>query len=107
MSEQTPPEGDRKTFNYVVVPDTAEGSESTPQAAAADDIEAFKKGLKDALFLAKKGWAFPYVNGERCLLSSPIQMFILRLPDGTTIELRENAPEFPEDGRFRCLTVED
>jgi hypothetical protein len=106
MSDEAPPEGDKRTFNYVVVPDAAEGSESAPQAASADDLEAFKKGLREAVLRAREGWAYSYVNGKRCQMSGPIQIFLLRLPDGSTIELREDSPEFPEDGRFRCMTAE-
>jgi hypothetical protein len=101
--EQKPPEGDSGTFNYVLVGDS---SESPPQAVNADDLQALRRSLYKAMLGAKKGWAYVYVNGKRCLVSSPIQVFLLRLPDGNTVELREDAPEFPEDGAFRCLTAE-
>jgi hypothetical protein len=96
------PEGDSRTFNYVLVGDD---SESSPQAASAGDLKSLSHNLYKAMLGAKKGWAYVYVDGKRCLVSSPIQLFLLRLPDGTTVELREDAPEFPEDGAFRCLTA--
>lgn len=88
-------------LHYVVVGDSSEGG--APVVASADSLDALRNGLHSTLLEAKTGWAYIYIDGKRCTLSQPIQVFLLRLPDGKTVELRGDEPVFPDDGAFKCL----
>ena len=108
MAEGDKPPGDgnkpQPQLHFVVIGD---GAEAVPKPVTADKLDALTKGLHDALLETKKGWAYVFIDGQRCRVSQPIQVFLLKLPDGKTVELRGDEPTFPEDGAFKCLDAEE
>ena len=87
-------------LNYVVISDS---TEAVPKAVSTDSLDTLKEGLHKSLLEAKRGWVYVFIDGKRCRVSQPIQVFVLELPGGGAAELRGPAPAFEDDGSFRCL----
>jgi hypothetical protein len=89
--------------SFVIVPQSA-APDAVPREIAAKSLSDLAPDLYQALSDAGSGWVFIRAEGQRCLLSRPIQLFVLKLPNGRTVEIRSAAePTFTEDGAFQTL----
>jgi hypothetical protein len=80
-------------------------AQGKPIALASTDLEALKGEAYKAMVDHRAGWAYFIIDGVRCPVSMPTQVFKLRMPDGTETELRDPAPAvYADDGSFRALT---
>jgi len=70
----------------------------------ADDLEQLKGEAYKAIMQARSGWAYFIIDGAKCTVSMPKQIFQLRMPNGELSELRDGAPPvFEGNGKFRVL----
>lgn len=77
-----------------------------PVNLSSDDLNQLKQQAYAEIRKAVTGWCHFMIDGQRCLISSPTQLFQLRMPDGSLTEIRDSAsPVFDVNGRFNTLTT--
>lgn len=104
-TEVTPPSCDipieKSKYHFIIIPDSG----GSPSKLSSDDLEGLKKQAMDLLLSVKSGWCYFIIDGVVCHLAAPVQVFQLRLPDGTLTELRESSGAvFNTDDKFAVLT---
>lgn len=91
---------DKSKYHFFLVPDAG----GNPVKLSSDDFEELKKQAIFNLLQARSGWAYFVIEGVVCYLSTPTQVFKLRMPDGSMTELRQASGEvFGTDGKFQTL----
>jgi hypothetical protein len=93
----------QEKFHFLLVPDDGE-----PSMLESTDQEQLFREAYSALLATKssggKGWAYFIINGTKCMVSMPKQVFTVRMPNGDLAELRDPAPPvFDQNGRFKLL----
>ena len=87
-------------FSCVIV--SEEGG--APVALEAPTLDGLLAQLYPALVQAKSGWCYVNVKGQRVQISSPSQIFQLKLPDGTLVKIEDPAKgAFDANNRFSTL----
>ena len=75
-----------------------------PSWISSDDLEGLCKSAYERLSASKEGWAYFIIDGKRCLVSQPRQVFLVQLPDGSTKTLSSaEGPVYNNDGKFISL----
>lgn len=99
-TEEKPlPLAKKEEFHFLLVPEDGE-----PIMLDSSDFEQLKGEAYKALLAAGSGWAYFIINNIRCQVSTPRQIFTLRMPDGSHTELRDPAPAvFESNGKYRAL----
>ena len=100
--EKAPPTPPSLTgCHFIVVPDN---SEAAPERYTVNDLAELQSRLYGVLDRMECGWCWVFVNGEPCKLHLPRQVFVLELPDGTSVALRPAGEEpVSVDGSFHTL----
>lgn len=84
-----------------MVPDN---SAATPEHYSVTHIEEMQTRLYEVLDRHERGWCWVFVNGKPCKLHMPRQVFVLELPDGRRLPLRQPGEEpIMADGSFYVL----
>ena len=92
---------EKERFHFLLFPDN---EDSSPKVLSSNDLDQLRKAAFEEMSQAKCGWAYFIIDGERCLVSKPLQIIKVRKPDGSFIELPcDVQPVFPNDGRFDML----
>ena len=77
---------------------------TAPTTMSGSDLKMLMQSAHAAIMRAGSGWCYFLINGVRCTLSQPMQVYKVRLPDGTYVEMGgQEDPAFNEDGRFSTL----
>lgn len=88
-----------KVFICTIVPDGG-----PPETLESASQEAFCKELYARLMKVGSGWCIPICNGQKITLSTPRQIFQLKMPDGTLVTVEDpSGPVFEANGRFTTL----
>lgn len=87
------------SISIIVVPHSG-----APIPLSFGSLEALKDELPRILANHKEGYCYVHYNGKLCQVSKPIQVFKLKLPDGTEVMLGDQqAATFAEDHAFCAL----
>ena len=75
-----------------------------PHQFESDDKDAMLAELYQELINAKSGWCYIMLDGSWYQVSEPIQKFVLKGPEGKTLELVSGKEVYPADNRFFTLS---
>jgi hypothetical protein len=88
-------------YHFLLVPDEGDGAILRLES---DDLAPLLHEAYAALLRNKTGHAYFIIDGAKCKLSWPQQVFQLVMPDGSMTELADGAaPVFDQHDRFRVL----
>lgn len=88
-------------YHFLLVPDEGDGEILRLES---DDLAPLLHEAYAALLRIKTGHAYFIIDGAKCKLSWPQQVFQLSMPDGSRVELASGAaPVFDQHDRFRVL----
>lgn len=92
-----------KTYVCMMVPD---GGDGPPEVFEAGSLEALAQTMYQTMIKMGKGWCVPIINGERAVISTPKQVFFLKLASGEKIQITDpESVSFEANGRFSTLSV--
>jgi len=75
-----------------------------PTWTSSDDLDSLLKSAYAHLNSVREGWAYFIIDGKRCLISNPQQVFSIRLPSGEIKTISApGGPVFQNDGLFVSL----
>ncbi len=87
-------------FFAIIIPDGAGGP---PSLVESETLEGLSGETYKQLMAHKAGWCYLF-TGNRMLLSTPRQVFLLQTPEGKQIEVTEPVTmTYEANGRFSTL----
>jgi hypothetical protein len=75
-----------------------------PVNLSSDSLESLMQQAYQEIVKAGSGWCHFIIDGQRCLISSPSQIFQLRTPHGMLLPMVDpGAAVFDPNGKFSIL----
>lgn len=75
-----------------------------PVSLFSDDLPKLSQQAYQEIIKAGSGWCHFIVDGQRCYISNPAQLFQLRLPSGALAPFGDtSSPVFDANGKFSTL----